>query len=82
MTPASCSGCGCDLFTVVADANKWTTEPPTENGYYWAKAIDFEQIVDMVLIWGGTIRTIGGDEWGAGDFTHWLGPLPVPEVPK
>jgi hypothetical protein len=69
-----------------AAAPKWTTTPPKEDGVYWAitKRGNGPYCVDVDL------RT--GEVWHhgfSGDvsesisyYSHWLGPLPVPEPPK
>jgi hypothetical protein len=64
---------------------EWTTSQPTEPGRYWAitnyEAMD---VVDVVVIEnGGSVWVVGCDEsLKFKDFTHWLGPLPVPEPPQ
>ena len=70
----------------------WTTEIPTENGYYWARGVfritvvETEEIVNLVEIIG-----IGDDEvFICGDdvgipikaFTHWMGPLQIHDKPS
>jgi hypothetical protein len=59
----------------------WTTDPPTEEGWYWVQRIGNDSI-EIVQFWniGGTFQTT--DFEGVNGFTHWLGPLPVPEIPK
>lgn len=66
---------------------EWTTTPPTEEGWYWAVHALEGEIVAVKFVGGGLV-TWGG--WNidqtatsasVSDFTHWLGPLPVPEPP-
>jgi hypothetical protein len=65
---------------------RWTTNPPTEPGLYrakrwdggfvnWVEVGEFTHGYPFVLMYGSDV-TLGLDE-----FTHWLGPLPVPEPP-
>jgi hypothetical protein len=65
---------------------EWTTTPPTDDGRFWAKWKDGK--VDCVeLSW--SLATNKLEAWVVGreytydlsDFSHWLGPLPVPEAP-
>jgi hypothetical protein len=61
----------------------WTTTPPTEPGWYWAwcEGDTAPVCLNIMITEGGiplTLRTI----LVASEFTHWLGPLPVPEPPK
>lgn len=53
----------------------WSTEPPTEPGWYWAIRNGETQIVN---IRDGVAFVVGLDDYCVlGLFTHWLGPLPV-----
>ena len=64
---------------------EWTTRPPTEPGWYWC----FSIIGDIEMLWlyvdshDGS-KTLWGnrDPVEFNDFTHWLGPLSVPEPPQ
>jgi hypothetical protein len=53
----------------IQEALVWTTEPPTEPGWYWAKAK------------GGATWTFhfNGEEFWHGDVTHFAGPIPEPQ---
>lgn len=63
----------------------WTTEPPKEPGWYWAFTDDDD--LEVVRV---TRLESGGECWEAGcdypfsfsDYVLWLGPLPMPELPK
>lgn len=63
---------------------EWTTTPPTQEGWYWAKR---ENDIIMVEV---ADTEAGGCAWEAGldypkdfaDYSAWLGPLPVPEPPQ
>lgn len=65
-------------FTVL----EWTTEPPTQEGWYWAH----ESIVNAIVIVRVTedlrVRDVFVRSRALGEYTHWLGPLPLPEMPK
>ena len=67
---------------------EWKTEPPTQEGWYWAKTENGTYLFNLE-------NNIGADPlyfestgmyWQEGmdtyKITHWLGPLPVPEPPK
>jgi len=64
----------------------WTTEPPTREGWYWAKVIDAENPawagkVDLLMV----IVLDDGPQYtlrNGFEATHWLGPLLVPAPPK
>lgn len=73
---------------------QWTTEPPTQEGWYWFRASGFMQSgmfteLSYVSVMNGVVSfkpLIDGYEWDheyeVEDVTHWLGPLPVPAPPK
>lgn len=65
---------------------EWTTTPPTEPGCYW-----------VMTGWGPAIAIVGSFDFSTNlmvkiasgqatyeisNFTHWLGPLPIPEPPE
>jgi hypothetical protein len=67
---------------------KWITAPPTEEGWYWAQwAQDVGNITCVEVSY--SLATQELEVWVTAkeytyelkDFTHWLGPLPVPEPP-
>jgi hypothetical protein len=64
----------------------WTTTPPTKEGWYWAMlSKEYSILYPLVLVEfrEGTIYTHGNKAPASFEsFTHWLGPLPVPEPPK
>jgi hypothetical protein len=64
----------------------WTTTPPTEPGWYWAMlSKEYSILYPLVLVEfrEGTIYTHGNEAPASFEsFTHWLGPLPLPEPPK
>lgn len=72
--------------------DKWTTTPPTEPGWYWAteRHVALPKIVfarHVGTLDGGKGKPIfsideDGDIHSVFEYTHWLGPLPVPEPPK
>jgi hypothetical protein len=75
----------------VAMAVTWTREPPTKAGWYWytegvLNVFDYPVIVEVVAaIDRSLIAWYAGcerEETVAGMSGHWLGPLPVPEMPK
>lgn len=71
---------------------QWTTEPPTEEGWYWVKnkytgAHDIEPVylvkvthIENQVVWSIEINGGSGEDFSY--FSHWLGPLPVPEPPQ
>lgn len=72
---------------------EWKTEPPTQQGVYWvyARAWDGDMVLDItsVAIMNGIVSIyfpVGGAEaepdFKAKDVTHWMGPLPIPELPE
>jgi hypothetical protein len=76
----------CDNFKWMKDGErndiKWTTEPPTEPGLY--RAVHKDKTVGWVMVGKrhGWVLKFGDDGISKKeDFTHWLGPLPVPEPP-
>jgi hypothetical protein len=69
----------------------WDTAPPTAEGWYWAIHYDQgdqDRRGATIVQYVGNSRVVCGKwsldpvETGVADFTHWLGPLPVPELPK
>jgi len=63
---------------------EWTTEPPTEEGWYWVKDGDTARIAEVFFASKTTLLADLTDEEMPrvlSAFTHWLGPLPVPESP-
>ena len=62
---------------------EWTTDPPTEPGWYWihfpSGAVECAKI-DVINSNGIPIEF--ADRWALERVTHWLGPLPTPEPPK
>lgn len=71
---------------------EWTTEQPTQLGYYWALNKRHERMtVGLSIVevaehaFMGQVKTMAYDLGQAcelSDFSHWLGPLPVPELPN
>jgi hypothetical protein len=60
---------------------KWTTEPPTKEGWYWA--VDNENEIEIVEFTDGELYVTGWENAVAENhFTHWCGPIPAPEPPK
>lgn len=62
---------------------QWTTEPPTQEGLYFACS---ENGVEITHYRGRNETDVGimDIEWRypLSAFTHWIGPLPVPEPPS
>jgi hypothetical protein len=58
---------------------EWTTEPPTVEGWYWVKR---HSEIDLIFFQDGTVTSSVYDNARALDYSHWLGPLPEPELPK
>lgn len=62
--------------------DKWTTEKPKANGWYWAKQ-NSEDEIEIVQVFEGEVATVFYDAWvDISSFSHWLGPLSVPESPN
>jgi hypothetical protein len=67
----------------------WTTTPPTEPGHYWTWNTTWHSRPAMVHVyfshqrgWEGTLRAaLNGSFYTLDEFTHWLGPLPIPAPP-
>jgi hypothetical protein len=68
-------------FTAMYYENKWTTTPPTVEGWYWVKhEADNEIIMTQVCkLTDDYLTTENGPLY---IFTHWLGPLPAPAPPE
>ena len=77
----------------LAPIGPWSTDAPTKDGWYWA-AFPFGDdawIKVHVKVEGDVCYSVRGEEdgeegklaeWRLASFTHWLGPLPVPEPPE
>jgi len=66
---------------------KWTTTPPTVEGWYWVINAKGEMWCDKVFIQDSAPHWYNEDEHMYNPiildyFTHWLGPLPVPDAPE
>ena len=60
-------------------SEEWTTTPPTEPGWYWVFTVGKE--LDLIE-YDHSITAFGTDTpQPAWLYTHFLGPLPVPEPP-
>lgn len=61
---------------------EWTTEAPTEHGWYWAKTKFGVYMFYLAESLGELYFESIGEEWNAAmeeyKITHWLGPLPEP----
>ena len=73
---------------VLFDGGKtWTTEPPTEPGWYWVHTTPEDDpinpVTEVVELEGpGAAFTLKEHGLSLNTRTHWLGPLPEPEPPK
>jgi hypothetical protein len=67
------------------DTLEWTTEPPTQDGWFWAIGPGNPVVVRVIegnpSHFVGFINGVGG-AYPVDYFSHWLGPLPIPEPPK
>jgi len=64
---------------------QWQTTPPTEPGWYWVAQRTNDPRVTQYYFNGRMWMNSPKDyEYFPYEeyFTHWLGPLPVPELPK
>ncbi len=79
-----------DNWLDVETVFKWTTEPPTAEGWYWARRVFTEgnekQKEIQLYYFNGSIWLFSPDDYeytpNSENFTHWLGPLPIPEPPQ
>ncbi len=66
----------------------WTTEPPTQEGWYWARTNKGQPFIIRVGFYGtgqtGTLWAYDTERnmLDLDVLDYWLGPLPVPEPPK
>lgn len=61
-------------------ALKWTTEPPSRKGLYFACQ---SGIVYWVEVLGNLmVGNPRGADFPLDDFSHWIGPLLIPEPPS
>lgn len=79
----SCDNCGNPYATMT---HEWTTEPPTEPGWYWVMRGHNQPTVSLVRTLDGklTVRLFGDgcDSWlHTPQFTHWMR-VDTPEPPK
>lgn len=72
-----------------AEGSRWTTEPPTEAGWYWARVRNGQPTVVKVGTFGvsltGTLWAYTTGTFTALDldtFDCWLGPIPPPAPPE
>ena len=66
---------------------EWTTEPPTtEEGFYWTVEDGCAKIVEVKVFIGRLVvaddMEMNAESISDGTYSHWLGPLPVPKLPK
>ena len=68
---------------------KWTTEPPTVDGYYWVirRGVQWENgpVAEMVELTGNTVYDTYSGRYANTSplvFSHWFGPLVEPEMPQ
>jgi len=63
---------------------QWQTTPPTVTGAYWVVADGAKIVVNVVYI--DVLCVEEAHEYHtpvtSQFYTHWLGPLPIPEAPK
>lgn len=65
---------------------QWTTEAPTQEGWYWAILDGRRVIVEAFYM---TVDKLGHLQFRTGwnsidesNVTHWIGPIPYPEKPE
>jgi carbonic anhydrase len=66
----------------------WTTDPPTEEGWYWAvpQSGVFRKAYPALIVYvhedpnAGCLMVMA--DTPLIDFTHWIGPLPPPDPPQ
>jgi hypothetical protein len=65
----------------VCHLDGWTTDPPTEPGWYWVKHVAHNEIT-MTQVCELTDDYLTTENGPLYVFSHFLGPLPQPEPPK
>lgn len=66
----------------------WRTSPPTESGWYWARWRKSDHLYIIKILQSAGAQLLSPGEHDAnkmasdGDYTAWLGPLAVPEMPE
>ncbi len=68
---------------------EWRTDPPTETGWYWVVSNENgRKDIQCCMVYQSTNNTFGVT-FGLKQpfvtdsiFTHWLGPVPSPDMPK
>ena len=64
-------------------AVNWSTEKPTEPGWYWVWFAGVRpHIVQVVLIGGRLMIWTDGAGIDLANYRFWCGPLPCPEPPR
>lgn len=63
---------------------QWTTETPTQEGWYWV--VNGNKEMEIVKVYktceGLYVWTVTSEkDFELKDFSMWLGPLPIPEPP-
>lgn len=76
----------CDEYDWMQEGERnnkqWTTDPPTEEGWYWRWTGDSGDDPDVVFLKRNRVYAAWYDDLKLGDIQYWLGPLPVPTLPK
>lgn len=67
------------MIDITAHEEKWSTDPPTEDGWYWA--YDSRDGKVEMIFYGNEPELVWIDRLVLELYTHWLGPLPKPEPP-
>ncbi len=73
-----------NMIDITARVDDWSTDPPTEDGWYWcyAEAGVYQSArLQLHNVDANEQRARRGDK-PMSDFTHFLGPLPKPEPPR
>jgi hypothetical protein len=73
------------ILSKMRKALEWTTNPPTEDGWYWcyfAGAHEPLHCLPILLDQNREPWVDSEDNWQLQRITHWLGPLPIPDPPK
>lgn len=74
-----------DFYSTGMKYFEWTTTPPTVEGWYWVKPRYLDDSIEPYIVEAkqGKAYVTGDDQPDDFDmFSHWLGPLPVPEPPQ
>ena len=73
-----------NMIDITARVDEWSTDSPTEDGWYWVYDGEDMGIKDCTLKHGEVVVWFGIQFRPVSEYSHWhfLGPLPKPEPPE